>query len=145
MTEELQPGRELDAAVAERIMGFRREKVPPDCNGLHGGTDVLVPPTIKPGSWHYPGVGPIALTYFVPRYSTEIASAWLVAEKLGLGIIKVDYGWMAFLDDGRGYTDDLTIDVRLDASSTANTAPHAISLCALKAAALPEAAPPPTS
>lgn len=67
--------RELDALVAEKVMGFRREKTPPDCEGKYGGEDVLIPPTINHKTWNYPPKGRIGLAYFVPHYSTDIA-AW---------------------------------------------------------------------
>jgi len=74
-------GREMDALVAEHVMGFRREKTPPDCNGEYGGEDILVPPNIDHDTWHYPPKGRISLTFFVPQYSTDIATAWAVLEK----------------------------------------------------------------
>jgi len=66
----------------------------------------------------------------VPHYSTDIAAAWLVVEKLaaqGLRLSLDAFGgdpwWVEFADEqwARG------------AQATANTAPHAICLAALKA------------
>src|ERR671919_772255 len=36
-------GRELDMAVAETLFGYVYTTTPPDVNGAHGGTPILVP------------------------------------------------------------------------------------------------------
>ncbi len=79
---DLPPGRELDALVAEKVMGYRREKTPPDAQGENGGTDVLVPAVIDHPPYTYPPLGPIGLAYFVPRYSTDLEAAGLVSANL---------------------------------------------------------------
>lgn len=73
---ELEAGRELDALVAEKVMGLT----------LRGADRCIVP---NPGEAGY-HVGfhiieradPEHLLGYVPRYSTEIAAAWRVVEKL---------------------------------------------------------------
>ena len=79
----LQPGRELDAIVAEKVMGFSRKKSPRDINGEFDGLDILVPTGIDHSKFNYPPKGEIALTYFVPTYSMELTQAWKVFCKFG--------------------------------------------------------------
>lgn len=68
-----------------------------------------------------------------PDYSTDIAAAWQVVEKLGFDLIKVDEGWMVG-DGRRGYSDDTgRVEEDLINFAIAETAPHAIALAALKA------------
>jgi hypothetical protein len=62
-------GRELDALIAERVCGWERVRFtgpPDDFYGHEPGRE---------GNGH-----------LVPRYSTDIAAAWLVAEKLRLTV-----------------------------------------------------------
>lgn len=79
----MEPGRELDALVAELVMDYRRETVPKDANGEHGGTEVRVPPNVDHDTWVYPPRGPVPLWYFVPRYSTSRDDAWRI-----IGIVR---------------------------------------------------------
>jgi hypothetical protein len=67
----MNPGRELDALMAEHVMGFKREKTPKDFDGNFGGEDILIPPGLDHNNWVYPPKGKIALTYHVPQYSTD--------------------------------------------------------------------------
>ena len=65
MSDEIEAGRELDAQVAEKVMGWRhvRETGPPD--DLYGQ---------EPGR--------SGTVYIVPHYSTDIGAAWAVVERL---------------------------------------------------------------
>lgn len=98
----MKPGRELDALIAEKVMGLITD--------LDRQTvwDVYE----KPG-------------YPLPHYSTDIASAWLVVEKLDLHLELLTYKkkskteWCAIFD--------------IDDEGWGATAPHAICLAALKA------------
>lgn len=68
----LNAGRELDAAVAERVMGWTRTH---ETHRLHGRT-------------YLRGAAPATgRLQAVPAYSTDIAAAWLVVEKLR------EHGW----------------------------------------------------
>lgn len=84
--DEMPAGRELDALVAEKVMGFVR--VADDTSDYHGvrhGTEVLLPPgeTLHSLREWLPRSGPIAFGYFVTqRYSTDIAAAWQVVERM---------------------------------------------------------------
>lgn len=108
-------GRELDALVAEKVMGLNIRPV------VH---EYGLSPQLKlaPGSINY--VGTYTEIPEVPPYSTDIAAAWGVVEKLrerGFGFSLND-GWIAWFLAGRS-----------DWHADAETAPHAICLAALKA------------
>lgn len=106
----MKPGRELDCAVAEKVMGWTR--VPAE-----SGRKEL---------WAYPEMHPEANMWNVevPNYSTDISTAWKVVEKIGNIVLSGPEAesnkWLATFDTEKG-------------SSWGNTAPHAICLAALKA------------
>lgn len=131
---DLPPGRELDALVAEKVMGYRREKAPPDANGENGGTDVLVPPDYEVASWAYPPLGGIALTYFVPRFSTDLTAAWRIVNKL----TTTTKQWFRINVFSTGCTATFEVigagDRDFEVSAESFEVPHAICLAALKAA-----------
>lgn len=132
---DLPPGRELDALIAEKVMGWRREKVPRDARGESGGSDMLVPPFFYQTAYDLPPLGQIHLTYFVPRYSTEFE----VARRALLD--KLPDRWLTAFD-GRwhiretlcvthqGESGEATYETRPLASG--ETLAHAICLAALK-------------
>jgi hypothetical protein len=104
---DLKPGRELDALVACRVDKIISEH---DLETL--------PEHHDDGVWRH-----------IPKYSTEIAAAWELVEKLRssrseVGIIADSDGWYAF--EGGG--EDM-----FPLSPTVPTAPYAICLAALKA------------
>lgn len=117
----MNPGRELDALVAEKI--FRQQVV--DIMGQvaiqHRITTpfeyIITPEGIKP----------------TPPYSTDIAAAWEVVEKLKLSIVyNRDMGtWLAGILDA--FVANQIVDGWMDVSATSKTAPHAICLSALQA------------
>lgn len=80
-------GREMDVLVAEKVMGWRVEHVPPiDKN------DVWVTRLYRDGEevTHLAGKRTTAdLVFAVPHYSTNIADAWMVVEKIHAGITNV--------------------------------------------------------
>lgn len=130
----LPPGRDLDALVAEKVMGYRREKAPPDYHGQNGGTDVLVPPGVDHSTWAYPPVGRIGPTYFVPSYSTRTEDAWPVVEKLPARcLITYDGRWHireTLCVTHHGDSGEVTYSTRPFASG--DTLAHAICLAALR-------------
>jgi hypothetical protein len=115
----MKPGRELDALVAEKVMGFKVIETD-ECNGednlwLQGYEDQEL-----------------------PSYSTDVAAAWEVVEKLKLFQVKQT--------DSDGYTDYVQLwqdsegiwtigdwEDQLLILSEGESAPHAICLAALKA------------
>lgn len=108
MGNELTAGRELDALVAEKVMGW----APRDA----GAGDRL----IYVGAW--------AHCESLPHYSTDIAAAWQVVEKLAADGLYVHVGYCL------GRT-EASVNSPLDIidNAYAPTAPLAICLAALKA------------
>ncbi|MEZ0208844.1 MAG: hypothetical protein ACAH17_01550, partial [Candidatus Paceibacterota bacterium] len=82
----LQPGRELDALVAEKVMGIKHIHYSDPVNGMIGrapkGRDYMQ----------------------VPNYSTDIAAAWTVVQKVGLlgggCVLSEGNPWSKFSEDG---------------------------------------------
>lgn len=105
----MESGRELDALVAEKVMGLKQ---------------ILTPGGIEVGWSISSKIGASSLK----PYSTDIAAAWKVVEKLNLldkNCLLHDEGkWSVCPFDGAA-----TIYAGIDAE----TAPHAICLAALKA------------
>jgi hypothetical protein len=71
------PGRELDALVGEKVMGYRWDKVAPDYDGQNAGK-VLVPPTHREG-YTYPPRGPIHHAFHCRHWSTRLEDVMEVA------------------------------------------------------------------
>ncbi len=114
----MKPGRELDALIAEKVMGlivFRDE------TGIGYPADTCSHPDSRDGK-------------LVPEYSTRIDHTWEVVEKIG------DLGWSIgiSIDSKHPHTKVLCQMKPRDQNYTevivdAATAPHAICLAALKA------------
>jgi hypothetical protein len=70
---EWDAGRDLDGFIAERLQGYRVRTVGADAHKQHGGTAILVPPTISDEAyiWLLPNIGPVHRAFFVPCWSTE--------------------------------------------------------------------------
>ena len=84
----MKAGRELDALVAERVMGWHREvDATYDYDHVQHGNEVLLPPgeTLYSLREMLPRKGIIPFAYFVSeRYSTEVAAAWRVVQRMRL-------------------------------------------------------------
>lgn len=123
MADALPAGRELDALVAEKVMGWIEVQKQPIANAL--GQHVMDDYVGKPSP------GPVVM---VPRYSTMISEAWKVADKLRATaqFVAVISGkgpqgvqpWICKVNREGGFLEE-----------RADTAPHAICLAALKAVA----------
>lgn len=100
----LKPGRELDALVAEKVMGYDQEQ-------------------IRNASYYINEAG--QTRHDIPSFSTDIAAAWEVVEKFRKAdpTFTIDSGSKGYLVDFGG-----------DAVDTARTLPHAICLAALRSA-----------
>lgn len=106
-----EPGRDLDALVAEKVMGWFKDRYseywfPPGTNITNGAVVDL------------------------PHYSTSIEAAWEVVEKLKEGVlyfelVRTPDGWISQFYSEAKY-DPAPIE-------DAPTAPHAIAVAALKA------------
>lgn len=107
-TAQLPPGRELDALIAEKVM-----------------QNPLGRPSFEEGQKYF---------LDLQHYSTDIAAAWEVVERLGLAIgineVRPEEGkWICLKDmgEGEGWL------FGIFEGAYADTAPHAICLAALKA------------
>lgn len=96
----MNPGRELDALVAEKVMDWR---------------DVIDGCGIPPTKNHH---------CFIPNYSTSMANAWEVVEKLCVG--------NSFRLDNH-YNGDWHVIFHNKYFSQEKTVPHAVCIAALKA------------
>lgn len=122
----MNPGRELDAAVAEKVMGFRR-------------LAMFRADATRYDAWQRPHqVHEWLGMPELPSFSTDIALAWPIAEEHGFGVMPRG----EFSGDGTGYwagkisysddEPDEFVDKLVD-GAFGETAAHAICLAALKA------------
>lgn len=110
-------GRELDALVAEKVMGLKHVF---NADLTEGWIDIDT------------------VCRSLPSYSTDIAAAWKVVEKLQAynpfwdadGFMEFDLSPTSGVDGERGWTCNFGDD---NTRAYASTAPHAICLAALKA------------
>ena len=114
--DTMEAGREMDALVAERVMGWRH----PDTSG-HNADQMLPPDWV---AWND--------IRSVPPFSTDIAAAWQVLEKF-LPHVRVECHKDSDYTDGTGWHADIWADSGHGCSEGASTAPVAICRAALKA------------
>lgn len=111
--DEMNPGRELDRLVAERVMGWKLHSR----NMVHymraTGDEKRSRPVVDVREW---------------SPSEDIADAWLVVEKLARRRYEVGVQ----TSDGR-YTVLIARNGQASAAASAETAPHAICLAAIQA------------
>jgi hypothetical protein len=113
-THTIAPGRELDAFVAEKVMGWTRHR-------RMDGDDVdydfnWVPPQFK---------GDVAYWRLLPHYSTEIRDAWEV--------VKESNAMFELYSNPIRKTWTARFKGPFEGSVTVETAPHAICVAALRA------------
>ncbi len=129
----MNPGPELDALVAEQVMGW---------TNIRADADEIA--FVGPRSGQL-GMAP-RKDYLetIPAYSTEITAAWPLVEKLGLWVFPDEDVWIAGRPrslSGKKYVPNMymdetgVVDGRID-MVTAATAPLAICLAALQVAGL---------
>lgn len=113
----MKPGRELDALVAEKVMGWR-------VGERFDGDWYLMEPASG-------GMGGNPVPMRLEHYSTDIAAAWQLVEKVGTGWL-----YLTLTQDSDRTSDywRAAFHRRTDAPDAVNgdTAPHAICLAALK-------------
>ncbi len=126
----MNPGRELDALVAEKVMEMEYREWKPYC--APAGWYAKTAPPCNDRNDKGEAIDHPSYQYDLPLYSTDIAAAWAVVEKLrkshGIAI--------AVYEDG-----STRVELSQDRLSHhpnnifegATTAPHAICLAALKA------------
>jgi len=131
----LKAGRELDALVAEKVMGWHDPQDPEwngwkDC-GLLIWQDSMIRPRDKPPVNSKAGWMAYGVVDRVPAFSTDIAAAWEVVEKLHQRFPTIHLSLGA--PNQRWYCSFFgTVDDKGSALE-ADTAPLAICLAALKA------------
>lgn len=119
--DELLPGRVLDHQIARHIFGWKDwyfvnpSRIPGDSFEY----DALVPPEYGDSNIQ------TTVNITAPSYSTDLAAAWTVLEKIGLTFE------LTFLRSTGHYHVRL-MDGEVKAAVVADTAPHAICLAALK-------------
>ena len=112
----MKPGRELDALIAEKVMGWIVNRL----------SEQTMPPVLRgPGTFSAVDLHP---------YSTDIAAAWEVMEKLIKIAKKIDKMSLPsiYCLSAKHYRVSIDLEDRYIEGS-ANTVPHAICLAALKA------------
>lgn len=127
----MNPSRELDALIAEKVMGC---KVKPGEIDIKCGCEIT-----KHNDYDYEGAA------HTPNFSTDIGAAWQVVEKLNQRDPSISTGefelkfwgdkWDAKCSDSiRVYDDESGIPSYKvkEFVGTADTAPHAVCLAALK-------------
>ena len=148
MSAELSPGRELDALVAEKVMGRcrwcwdNREKwlkIPSE-EGFEGsshqvGDEDEIDPLTGERVWYCLKHNKLAWTLNIPPFSTDIAASWEVMEKMRAQLPGKEI--MLYYLDAWGVGSlcqaPSTIEIG-EPLGEAETAPHAICLAALKVA-----------
>lgn len=140
----MNPGRELDVLVAEKVLGLVITYVP-ECECIGAPLENMP----------YVGVGTDDERY-LPAYSTYIGAAWEVVEKLSeqfsfscwhaISISSVCWGWNVAFDASVYPPDRTRCNRESVALSRQETMPHAICLAALQAVGAYEEKPwPPAS
>ncbi len=131
----MEAGRELDALIAENVMGWKRPKwtvtrTLGDCMIPPAGADLAK----LTGTGHRDFEGDKEDIYWTPHYSTDIAAAWGVVEKLeSLGFLfSVSKGRMSFYGGEGVWASFGKLYDRIE-STPGETPAHAICLAALKA------------
>ena len=125
----MNPSRELDALVAEKVMGYRAAEVTAHACGPWG-EDVQY----KTQGWVYDGKD----FSFLPEFSTDITAAWQVVEKLRGRFL---FQLFTTGEPGDEFACEFYTKVIVNSGHRrgdtfhhySESAPHAISLAALKA------------
>lgn len=122
----MNPGRELDALIAEKVFGWTDLKKLHGCDVYSGFPAGFTPATDHPSE-----------RWIVRKYSTTIADAWAVIEKLfQLGWDTEVQGFDDLSSSGKPYYRVRVARIDNQASAQidfSHRAPHAICLAALKA------------
>lgn len=125
----MEAGRDLDVLVAEKVMGCKVELVK---IGTVAGWD-SEPHCCCPGNPHEFSDRDYEVVE-LKRYSTDIAAAWEVVEKITLGKERFSYECLwRDPNDGKWAFGSFDRDGSFFPMEKADTAPHAICLAALKA------------
>ena len=91
----LNPGRDTDGVIAERVLGYHREIVPKDGKGENGGNEYLVPPGLSK-DYVLPPKGPIHFAFHAPQVSTKEDFGFYGAGWLWVSVL-APRGWQCSL------------------------------------------------
>ena len=131
--DEMPAGREMDALVAERVMGIPAEKWDPPCAAHHRTDDAERDPVLGWSGWCYSCGKPIDEVAGEPaHYSTDIAAAFEVLERLA---VCQPYIYRFVLPDRWRVQMDANTEPYAIVRAEADTAPLAICRAALGAVA----------
>lgn len=97
-------GRELDAAVAEHVLGWRKRRGPAyDYDGPCEAFDILVPPQITSAEFDdgfiWPPRGVVKPWYFCKPWSTDLVAAFAVAQHMAERLFRRVPGEPGYLAD----------------------------------------------
>lgn len=124
--QDMKPGRELDALVAEKVMGFRFEVDKAKGVSRWVGYGAY-------GETHTPPMAWKKWSYKIPPYSTDISAAWEVWEHYR----PKNWAMSLYFEDGKYTADIVETDdhdgYRYLAQVEASTAPEAMVKCRLMA------------
>lgn len=120
----MKPGPELDALVAEKVMGWKWENF---------GKPMLAPPEqiIQITEFCDKHTGYREVNIYIPPYSTDISAAWQVVEKL-----KKDHVFSLKIAGNGTHAHVSFTDLDNKNYDPCDNIPHAICLAALKAVSL---------
>jgi hypothetical protein len=128
MSQDLPPGRELDALIAEKVMGRKRE---------WRGRGWPSPNETLELEWMWVGSGQ-GMEQKTSPYSTDIAAAWEIVDEIGpvwrgfqFIIQWTEHSWREQCWEA-GWYESGNEGPEGRATAVAATVPHAISLAALK-------------
>ena len=97
----MEAGRRLDALIAEKLMGWHWVNSPPDIDGNYEGIPILIPPNLTLNDLEpvLPKRGPVGHVG-IPRFSTDIGSAWQLVERLATMEGPVSIAWGIYGSEG---------------------------------------------
>ena len=119
----MKPGRELDALVAKKVMGWDGFSGIIETSPEVGFSTEEIDELVKTGK----------LRFRPPEYSTDIAAAWQVVEKMQRENHDFAIHITSCRDEDNQWQPHFNISVTRTLLTGSKTAPHAICLAALKA------------
>lgn len=81
-------GRDLDTAIVEHVLKWRRYRVGNDVNG-ENDSEIFVPPTFDASKHTLPRVGELPAGFLAPRYHCELRAAICLAKDNGIRYIDI--------------------------------------------------------
>jgi hypothetical protein len=82
-------GRDLDAAIAEHVLGWKPFKVGPDAKGEHR-CEILAPHGELPKGYQLPNLGTLHRGFLAPEFHRRLDQAIQLAQRFGRKRIEID-------------------------------------------------------